>query len=349
MKTSENKKFYNMDMLKIIATLMVISLHYLNGNMGGALSFIPHSNINYVIAKLINSFSGIAVDLFVLISGYFLIEKKSIKLSKIFMIVFELLFYCCLALVVVIAFNDELFSIGLIKNFISSILNFWYVYIYIIMYLLIPYINRLLQSLSQMDYKKLIIIFLLFFSIWPTFINNITVKDNGYGIINFLTLYMIGGYVKKYSGDTNSRFSFITFVLFSLLTFAFSFLSSRASYNNSIFKIIAAISLFYFFRNVKVTNPIYHNIAKHTLGIYIIHNNLLLNDIIFKKIFMCQNFYEHRLFFFHYFGTTLAIFLVCLVIDYLKQNTIDKFINKKLKNNSLFNYEFKLEKKRGIS
>ena len=73
----------NIELIRIFVILMVLTLHYLNPNMGGALKEINKGDTYYYVIKVIESFSIISVNLFIIISGYFMINSKKVSLSKI--------------------------------------------------------------------------------------------------------------------------------------------------------------------------------------------------------------------------------------------------------------------------
>ena len=74
----------NIELLRIVLILMVITLHYLNGAdwAGGALSHVVPGSFNYYAAHLVEAACIMAVNAFVLITGYFSCNKTSISLAK---------------------------------------------------------------------------------------------------------------------------------------------------------------------------------------------------------------------------------------------------------------------------
>ena len=72
-----------MDVLRIVLTIFVITLHF-NNSMGGR-AFIYTTNINYELALIFESFSLCAVNVFLILSGYFLCNRKDRDIIKIFL------------------------------------------------------------------------------------------------------------------------------------------------------------------------------------------------------------------------------------------------------------------------
>ena len=115
-----------------------------------------------------------------------MIEKTNINYKKILVLFFITVFYSVMFYLVSLVFKNNSVSIKTLMEFIKSITDRWFIYIYIILYLLIPYINKIIINIEKKDYKNLLIILLVFFSVWPTFWTKITSSDNGYGIVNFI-------------------------------------------------------------------------------------------------------------------------------------------------------------------
>ena len=66
------KRQSNIELLRIIAACGVIILHYNNPNIGGGFAAVNDGSINQGILTFFESLSICAVNLYVLISGYFM-------------------------------------------------------------------------------------------------------------------------------------------------------------------------------------------------------------------------------------------------------------------------------------
>ena len=73
----KNKRYSNIELLRLLIMLGIIVLHYYNKSIGGRLKYVSYNSINYFILILIESLCICAVDLFMLISGYFYCKEKS--------------------------------------------------------------------------------------------------------------------------------------------------------------------------------------------------------------------------------------------------------------------------------
>ena len=109
----------NIELLRIVLMFMVILLHFNNGTMGGAFNYVTDNTINSFILYLLESFSICAVNCFMIISGYFLAFNKTVKLSKIFDLLFVVILYRLFDYFLSIGLGYNDFSI----NEISETLN----------------------------------------------------------------------------------------------------------------------------------------------------------------------------------------------------------------------------------
>ena len=94
MSEIKSKRIPSIDILRSLAMLMVISMHYFDkGNV--KISLGDTQTAVSVLAWLFHSFCIVAVNCYVLISGYFLVES-SFKWKKLVELILQVLFYSIL-------------------------------------------------------------------------------------------------------------------------------------------------------------------------------------------------------------------------------------------------------------
>lgn len=330
----------NFELLKIILTLMIIVLHYCNSSMGGLLKEVKIGTINYCLTHLVESICIIAVNIFIIITGYFSCKKKSINISKPIKLYILSIFYGITISGIIIILTKKSINLTLIKTFLITTFSRWFVIIYCILYLLIPYINKLINSLTKKQFEIFIIINIVFFCIWPTFFTNVTNRDAGYGITNFIILYSIGGYIKNYQNSKKSKKLLISiFAITTIITTIFSFISGRAWFYSSIFNLISSISLFELFRGIKIkNNNIINKLSTYTFSVYIIHENSFLAKILYQSIFKSNKYWNSNLMILNLLLTVIGIYIICIIIEYIRQLIFKKIIDDKIEK---INYEIK--------
>ncbi|MDM0497567.1 acyltransferase family protein [Clostridium perfringens] len=341
----------NIEFLRITAIIMVIGLHYLNSKMGGALGALSRVHINYYIAHYIESLNIVAVNLFVIVSAYFLVDKSIPKISKIIKLVILAYFYGFLFYIIGIIFNINEFSfIELIKS-INPFLDggYWFIKIYIILYLLSPFINKFISTLNKKSHKGVIILIGIFFSVWPSFLPQAPNNDGGYGIISFIFLYLIVAYIKKYYNNNKStRYYICIYFLAVSITFIFSIIPFNSAWTyNFVFNIIGSIALFLGVKQIKLKSNIINYIATYTFEIYLIHFNKTMIILVFKGLLRCEDFYYSKLFVINLIISIIIIFIISFIIEFIRR-VIIKIINELIINKLKLNIK-SIENKFNIS
>lgn len=179
----------NFELLRIFA-MAVIVIHHACVHSGFT---FQKPSLNKIIVEMLEIGGKLGVVIFVLISGYFLIEKKNGVLKKGFMLWGQVFFYSFLFLGMVLFFHeDRLLSTGNILMSIFPVIyrQYWFFSVYIIIYIMFPYINKFARSMEEFEYKKLLIIMIVMWVIIPTLTNQ-QLESNE--ILFFLLLYLGGG------------------------------------------------------------------------------------------------------------------------------------------------------------
>lgn len=367
-----SKRNVGLDCLKIIAMLMIVFIHVI----GKGMFRYEANNVEfYKIALFIRIFCIVAVNCYVLITGYFQIESK-FNTKKIINIWGKVLFYSISIYIMLLLLGQVNFNIkDVIKSIFPILTNeYWFVNCYLLLYILSPFINKMINQLDKKEFKKLLIILLVVFSIFPSVLPVSFTMDNtrGYGIIWFIVLYLIGAYIRLYGNACyKNRNNLLTFFLISIVSYGLVILvqyicnklhfldMSERIYNYNFFTIfLASVFLFLFFKNInikslKVTNLV-SKIVPLTFGVYIIHEQVVLRNYLYLNILHLNDFWNKITQFIIIPSTAIVIFLICLVIEKITKNTIQKFIcnklekiylaiNKRVKNIRKFKYEISNE------
>ena len=153
-KIKKTQRVSGIELLRIFALLAVIMIHYCDK----ALPLINNS-LNLSVMLLSRSISSCAVDVFILISGYFMVKSNTRLVGKPVNILTQviyrnLLIYGLLIVLGLKAFELKYFAFRLVP---AS----YYPVLFVVLYLISPYINRILTSLSSKDLRTFIIVVFL--------------------------------------------------------------------------------------------------------------------------------------------------------------------------------------------
>ena len=347
MENMELKRNYSLDLLKIVSIIFVIILHYNNGGMGGLLLNTQPGTSNFFIARFTEILTIIACNLFVLISGYFLCKSNKIKIRKIVDIVVLLIFYGIVIYAVSIYTGLTIVNKDTLKLMLLTIDDRWFINIYVLLYILHPYINKIISNINKKQHTILILICVFFFSCWSSVLEpqgilklNTFVSDGGYGITNFIMFYFIGAYIRLYYDNKkmNKLVLFIIYIYLSLLgTFIYYRFPDAIRYN-FIINVINSIIVFLIFKNIKITKgKTISKFAECSLAIYIIHENLFIRRDIYINIFKSSLFYDSSFLLVNMIFSCIAIFIICAIIEFVRKYLFKMTINRLIDNSKFLN------------
>jgi len=290
----------NLDYLKILAMFMVMLLHAMNH--GEVLDHYDYSSFGYYVFWLLESFIFVAVNCFVLVTGYFSWKRTSYYPSKYIRFAIEVLFFSifCLLVVCFVFCIHPGFKDTILCFFPLTSKRYWFATCYVILLIFAPYLNQLLNSISQRQFKLLLTLLFVVFSIIPTFLPWFK-ETSGVGMDYawFFVLYCFGAYLGKYKESHFSSRPLFFYFLFSLITFLSKpllTLSSLAvldkpkgtdiffSYN-SITVFLASICLFeYFVNHQSLKTSVISRMARYCFGAYLITDHNLIREPLWNAV-----------------------------------------------------------------
>lgn len=328
----------NLELLRVVATLFVIILHYNNGTLGGALVYTQGLGLNYHMVFAFEAISICAVNIFVLLSGYFSCDKKTVSISKPFVLISEVVIFALFRYMIDICMHSKVFSIMELLNCFWP--ANWYVSIYIAMYLISPYLNTLIRRLSPHEFRTMLLVLFGIFSFWTTcadlcwnlfglnlnHLSPISSKGSieGYSIVNFVMLYFIGAYLRKVPVVPKQRIWYCG--LFSVCAVCIFFLSNicysvSISYCNPLV-IIEAVSLFRIFESLSISSNYVNAIANCSFGVYLLHTKLF-------QFFSIERYVTGDLFLIpvHIIFCSIAIYFMCGVLYWTYMHSLHHIVS----------------------
>lgn len=334
----QGKRQSNIELLRIIAIIMIICFHYV---YKGGFEFETFT-FNKFTVKTFWLFGELGVNLFMLITGYFMIYKVPDKMRMLYLWL-QVWFYHILTAVV--AYQFGIFQLQGLKDkilFLFPIIfnRYWYVTVYFLICILVPYINKFICSLDCESFKKFLIIVLMAWTIIPTcagFFFNSTESMLYYNrFLWFLIMYCIGAYERMYG----IRFLKDKKIGLALMVAAFSFMSgficiiennamwfekigtTESAYfwrPNNIFMVLLSVSMFSVFCNLKIKYSfIINKFATTTLGVYILHDGILVR-FLWNDVFHNKTHAHDKNLIAYILGTALIIYFVGSLIDFIRQ------------------------------
>ena len=203
----QNKRESNFELMRLISMFFIVLYHFLIATGG---DLINHTTgITTIILEIVAMLIIVHVNSFVLITGYFQCQKK-FSWSKTIKLISMAWFYKIIIGAIFYYFGGVKFNLTNIILLISPLEfeNNWFLTVYISLILISPYINIMLDKLSQQEHRKLVLLLVVMFSIIPTITNQHTFSNYGFSIIHFVFVYILGAYLKKYPINENIHFQY---------------------------------------------------------------------------------------------------------------------------------------------
>ncbi|MDR2044034.1 MAG: acyltransferase [Clostridium sp.] len=295
----KKKKIPGIELLRILAMMMVVTLHYLGKgeilpSMAGEISAVG------LWAWVLETLSIVAVNTYMLISGFFLAES-SFRCGRLIQLLCQVLFYSLLVPVLLMAAGVLDIREITVYQWLRYILptqmaQYWFVTAYVTMYLFSPLLNAAVRYMKQSQLRLVLILLLLFFSVNKSVLPIRLEMDNlGYDGLWFFCVYLCAAYLRRYgvrffAGKPKRGFvcyfascgGILGLALASRLVYLKtgrleSVLAATYHYNH-ILNLCGAVSLFYAFsqwklREGRVSGWI-RRIAPYTFGVYLLHEQL---------------------------------------------------------------------------
>ena len=283
----------NIELLRILVMLGVVVLHM---NLYG-LKMATEFSRKFIFMHFTESLFICAVNVFVLITGYFSYKINKISVRKIIELIVEVIL---VKETLYIAYSIlQRTPISLSTIITNLIPNNYFVILYCVLLCMAPFISKLFGVLCEKQRKYFVCSILIVFSFYTFMtdaleaisrtsfagINSIGLygDQQGYTIINFMLLFIVGAYLRITNVQYNLKNSIALYMVSTMLIFFAALVSVRYSfaqisynYNNPLV-IFQAVGLFMIFKNLSIgSNKIINVLAKSSFMTYLIHPAILV-------------------------------------------------------------------------
>ena len=315
--------------------LLIIAHHYVVNSGVWDVIQANEPTTNSLFYYIFGMWGKTGINCFVLITGWFMCTSQ-ITLRKFLKLLLEIEFYKIVIGIVFILTGKEAFSTkwlfsllpvkGIRTDFVQSFLLF---------YLFIPFLNILIKNMTRKQHLFLIALLLFLY----TFLSSV---PKFYVTMNyvswFCTLYFIASYMRLYDfpfKDNNRTWLglslasiVVSIVSVIVIRYAFSKVSPYffVSDSNKLMALVTAISLFHFFRTLKIPYCKFVNVLGATsFGVLLIHaHSDTMRSWLWGELFdnvghLTMPYYALRS-----FWVVFLVFAVCSCIDYLRIKLLEK-------------------------
>jgi len=300
--------------------LMILVFHILN--RGGVLKYNPQEIVHqtYYAFYILDALCIVAVNCFVITAGYF--YSKTFKLKKIISLYFTVLSY---SLAFALIFSLLGHDVDWIRDvFLISTNRYWFVTTFVGLMLVSPFLAHGVDVVVEKDFRLILIIFGFFTGITPLlFKEDIFVAYNGYSLVWFIYLYLVGAYIKRTEISMRKEVSLFLYAGLSFLTVYLVYLMQDKMFlrYNAITVLLSSIFLFLFFKEVRIKHTLLTKIilflSSNSLAVYVIQDdpyfravqNGMFGFILEKPVLQGNTMIV---------GIALIAFLIAVLINYTK-------------------------------
>ena len=279
------------DIIRIFAFVFIVFLHTLNRQFGVDVWMGGYAIIS------------IGVNLFIMISGYLLLDKTEEAIVFFKKRILNILPLFLVFNIIYIYFG-KIPIMPVLKGKTISASHFWYIYMILGLYLLTPWLQKVLKYAEK---ETLFVVFLWFLcnilNPYLRYFNLAEIPFSNFPLTGFIGYYILGYFVKKYDNKVK-RTSFILIIVIYVLGFLLSFLSTKYVLavtgkrvsdffdKNSLGTFIMTISFFVFWCkfNFSKRDRIIKIVAESTYFAFLVHLIVLhfvikiSDEMIFKSV-----------------------------------------------------------------
>lgn len=325
-----NQRLSNIELLRCLSMFMVLLLHS---------SFMVYGMPDSLEINKVPGFWGgkilqqglaiVAVDVFILISGWFSIKPKIISICNF---LFQIFFLKCLSLIIFFALGKVHFS----KDTFTELLMLkpdqgWFIKAYLLLYILSPVLNKFSENTRPKIFSNVLIAYWVFLFIFGWITESTAYINNGYSIVSFIGLYLLGRYAKiyqpkwsNYSAKKYLSVYIITVAFFCCTIFFAGLLKLRhtdliawkfCSYISPL-TVIGSMSLLLCFSKIKFPYNKWINICgKSCFSVYLLHAMWGYWFDVLKHI---DNLFVGFNYIIVLFAFLLVVYLGCIFLDQLR-------------------------------
>ena len=317
----------NIELLRILAMFLVLVLHanFLSIGIPSGEECLAYPG-NIFVRFFVESLSIVAVDVFVLISGWFGIKPS---LKKLAALLFQVLFFTISILLVICLIKG--FSVltprAILKTFMIT-KCYWFVKSYVCLFILSPVLNMFAEKAPKRTFSIVLILFFAFQTIYG-WTDSAPEFNYGSSVVSFCGLYLLARYLRLYPlrFQTNRRLCVSAYLGLSLVLAAGIWVATRLnfhpeyavkiafSYINPL-TVLSATALLLTFVNTDVPYSKTINwIAASAFSVYIIHVNGFIFHYFQDAVWYLYSNYPAALRSLLILVFLALVFLVCVLLD----------------------------------
>lgn len=343
----------NFELLRIISMFFIVLYHTIWH--GEILKYT--TGFHNILMDILVLICLVHVNSFIMTSGYFQCEKditwkKVLKLNNLNW------FYRLVIFGIFLIFAIAPMTA---RDWYHSIIPldfeyYWFIQVFLLLSIVSPLLNIVIRNIDQKKHQMILLIGFLITTVLPLISNQMAFFNNGYTLYQFIYLYFVGAYFKKYPLKIKNKnktriYCALIFIVAVACNFGITYLANRYQgqnmilqelttsfssikylYNNP-FVIVQTVSFFIFFLTLNFKNKWINQISATTFGIYLLHDHPFVRNTIYQFLGLGDKiiglrFYQLGL---RVFAIAIGIFIIAALIEFIRLKLSDILFKQKIK------------------
>jgi len=317
----------NIEILRILSMFMILVIHANMVSISPPTSMELQRNCIPTVMRCFWESLGIgAVDVFVLISGWFSIHPRLRSVSSF---MFQILFFWGGGFVLMLILGYSELSMKNVLACFSLTKWDWFVKSYSVLLILAPVLNIFLETSTAKLQRQVVFWFFLFSSTYGWLMGASRFFLNGYGPLSFIGLYLLAGYVHKNIGHFNydKRIDLSVFFIAVVLNTVIATTSLHVkeglfgavyAYNNPLV-IWGGLHLLLFFSKLQIPiNTLINKVAASSFAVYLLHSQVDIRPFFTSFVYYLYSKYNGMACISLIFVFLLLVFMISVLIDQIR-------------------------------
>ncbi len=332
----------NVEWLRVLSMLMIVAYHY---SIWGFYEEELLETGNKYFVDIFGMLGKTGTDLFVLISGYYMVEQR-FTVKKFLNLMGTLWFYTIGALVCIGLIGGRTVNLQSLKYAFFPICSthYWFINYYLLLMLLTPFLNRMLHALDRRQHALLCALSIMLVTLFPEFLH---VSYAPGSLLLFITLYLCAAYCRlhiRHEERTARRCMLLAALLLTLcvIRIVLTDMICRRTGNSARLALSTAfmgayspfalalgvLLLIGFACRPPAAGKLGIRLGGLTLGVYLFQSNEYVSNLLWQDLLHTRDFTASPMLMLHAFGSLIGVFSAGLLVEYLRQITAARYWKK---------------------
>ena len=347
MVSGKKERQSNMELLRLVAMMMILVMHMDYGAFGlPTAEGVKNAPMTTFGRIFVEHLCLVAVNVYVLISGWFGIRPKMKSFARLMV---QVATYSIVITGAFLLLGRTSFKIGYVTDMLIVGKQYWFVVSYILLYLISPILNAFVEHSSKRELQLMLLVFFGFQFVY-SWIFGLEEFAGGYSALSFMGLYLLARYVKLYWNENDNEnenchpdgkpslslsfslkkpsLSFSLYLFIAAITALFVFLAYRwkgdsfgdacagiFAHYNSPFIVVSSLLVLLMFSKLQFQSKLINYLSSSAFAVYLIHAHPLLWDDYLNLFPPIYAKYPNLLGVLLMMLVAVIIFFLCIAID----------------------------------